>query len=200
MGKIPREASIVSRPRRDYTPTPKLKELQAYLYGAVHDGTYNKHHQTFRIVQANRQWLVKIQAILSRINIRSWIYQEGKNRKVFALELTIPFLKTPKQFETQSQKVAYIKGYFDAEGGIPTSRAHGLYIQFVQKNKRELYELKGMLEELGIQSGKIHNPSVRVDPEYYRFFIRRNSLHNFLALIGSYHPRKEKLVRFWMKI
>lgn len=200
MRTIPREVLVVPEPRRDYTPTPKAKELQAYFYGAIHDGTYSKHHLTFRIVQKEESWLQRLKVLLSQLGIRSWIYQEGKQRKLYALESTIPFLKEMKQLGSRAEKIAYVKGYFDAEGGIPASQAHGLYIQFCQKNKSELEELRDMLEEIGIETGVIHTPSWKVDPNYYRFFIRRKSLQRFLKVIGSFHPRKEKLVRFWMKI
>ena len=112
----------------------------------------------------------------------------------------MPFLSCQRQFATHAEKIAYVSGYFDAEGGIPKSQAHGLYVQFVQKNKPELGEIKDLLEEFGIKTGKIHIPSKKVDPDYYRFYIARNSLQNFLRMIKSIHPRKEKLVRFWMKI
>lgn len=200
MRKIPREACLISGSRRDYTPTPKAKELQAYIYGAIHDGTYNKRHKTFRIVQKEKEWIENIQNMLEYLKIKSWIYREGKSRSLFALESTIPFLKLEKQFKTFAERIAYISGYFDAEGGIPKSQAHGLYIQFVQKNKQELEEIKNMLEELGIRTGKIHIPSKNVDSDYYRFFIARESLQKFLNTISSFHPRKEKLVRFWTKI
>lgn len=152
MRTIPREVQLVAGPRRDYTPTPKANELQAYFYGAVHDGTYNKHHQTFRIVQANEDWILRLKRMLTQLGIKSWSYREGKTRKVFALESTIPFLKSPKNLETSAEKIAYIQGYFDAEDGIPKTTTHGLYIQFVQKNKLELVEIKNMFEELGILS------------------------------------------------
>jgi len=46
--------------------------------------------------------------------------------------------------------------------------------------------------ELGIKCGKPHNPSRRVDPEYWRFFVSSESYSAFAREIGSMHPSKCK--------
>lgn len=200
MRTIPREVPVVPEPRRDYTPTPIKQKLIAYLHGAIHDGTYNKRHQTFRFVQKERAWLELIEQFLEELGIKSWIYREGKERNLYTLETKAVFLRQYKQLETIGEKIAYIQGYFDAEGGVPASSAHGLYIQFCQKNKQELEEIKSMLEEMQIACGVIHTPSKRVDPYYFRFFVRRQSHQRFIKVIGSKHPRKAVLIKHWMKI
>ena len=98
------------------------------------------------------------------------------------------------------QRYLSIKGYFDAEGGIPRDSSHWFYIQISQKNRPELEALKNILEELGISCGKIHVPSAKVDHNYYRLFISRKSHKDFAKIIGSWHPRKNKIFRFRMKI
>lgn len=69
-----------------------------------------------------------------------------------------------------------------------------MYIQFSQKNRQELEQIKIILKKLGIISGKVHNPSQKVDPNYWRFFISRQSHQKFIRIIGSWHPRKEKIL------
>jgi intein-encoded DNA endonuclease-like protein len=174
----------------------------AYLLGAVHDGTYNQKHKTFRITQANVDWLKFLKNCLAKLGYRSWIYKEGKARGVYALETTADIFKSKLNpiVLSKNTKIAYARGYFDAEGGIPRDSGHWFYIQISQKNKSELETLKSILEELGINCGKIHIPSAKVDPDYYRFFVSRKSHKDFARIIGSWHPRKRKIFRLRMKI
>ena len=60
----------------------------------------------------------------------------------------------------------YIRGYFDAEGGMPRSKDDFLYFQFCQKDKIDLEKVKAYLEDLELQCGSIHNPSRKVDENY----------------------------------
>lgn len=176
--------------------------LSAYLFGAIHDGTFNKKHKTFRITQANQKQLVSIKNCLVKLGYKSWIYKEGKDRKVYALETTAKIFKS--KFNpvkcTEEEKISYTRGYFDAEGGIPKNFSARFYIQIAQKNKKELTELKKILEELNIHCGKIHIPSAKVDPEYYRFYILKRSHKDFAEIVGSWHPRKSKILKLRVKI
>lgn len=67
-----------------------------------------------------------------------------------------------------------------------------------KKDKYKLLQLKKFLSELGILSGKVHNPSNRVDPNYWRFYISVKSYGKFAQIIGSSHPEKQRYLR--MKI
>jgi hypothetical protein len=125
------------------------------------------------------------------------MYQEGKDRQVFALETSASFLDVdfdPDQFDSQPEQIAYVRGYFDAEGGLPYSPDARFYVQFTQKDRVELGKVKLILEQLGIACGKMHNPSVRVDPDYWRFFVRTHSHLAFASQIGSWHPIKERIL------
>jgi hypothetical protein len=180
-----------------------MKIFKAYLLGAIHDGTYNKHHRTFRFSQASRKWLEHIQYLLRELDHRSWIYREGKTRNVYALETTAAFLDVafdPLRLESQAERIAYVRGYFDAEGGIPRSSMSRLYIQICQKNQVELEKVKDILEGLEIFCGVVHNPSKEVDPDYWRFFVRARSHTRFMHIISSWHPRKRKIFHQRMKI
>ncbi|MFH1056502.1 MAG: hypothetical protein V1717_01760, partial [Candidatus Micrarchaeota archaeon] len=69
-----------------------------------------------------------------------------------------------------------------------------MYIYFCQKNKKDLEEVKTFLEEIGIICGKIHNPSVKKDPNYWRFFVSAKSYIDFARVIGSRHLAKKKVL------
>lgn len=181
---------------------PSLKECKAYLLGASHDGTYSSKHRTFRFSQKSRLWLLILQYLLGLLSCKSWIYREGRMRNVYVLETTANFLSQERrmEFSSQEEKIAYIRGYFDSEGGVPHDFFKRFYIQLCQKNYSELVSLKKMLEYLGIKCGKIHNPSKHVDPDYWRFYILAQSQIEFIKKIKSWHPEKIKIFQNRMKI
>ena len=184
-------------------PFTKRQELKAYLFGAMHDGWIRQSDHRYRIAQKGTELLKVIQKSLHEIGYRSWIYQEGKDRDVFIRESVAPIFREhfdPYTLVSKDQKIAYIKGFFDAEGGIPKNLTAKRYIQLVQKDFKKILLLKTMLAQLGIQTGKIHNPSKRVDPNYWRIFVSRNSISRFVSKNGSWHPRKQAIFNEWMMI
>ena len=177
--------------------------VNAYLLGALHDGTYNRQHRTFRFSQKGEAWLRVLQALFIELGIKSWLYREGASRGVFALETTASFLDTrfdPYSLPTEAEKIAYIRGFFDAEGGLPKSKDTRLYIQFVQKNYPKLYWIRQELVRININCGVIHCPSVKIDPDYFRFYVLTNAHKRFIEAIGSWHPRKQQLLLARMMI
>ena len=176
---------------------------QAYLQGALHDGTRSTLHNTHRFSQKGEDWLRVLQELLSGLGHKSWIYREGKLRDVYVLETTASFLSMdfdPDILEAEEEKAAYVRGYFDAEGGLPYEPNARFYIQFAQKNYAGVCKVKGILEDFSIWCGKIHNPSVKVDPEYWRFYILTRSHRDFAQKVGSWHPRKRSILQLRMKI
>ena len=165
-------------------------ELASYLTAASRDGTLNRLHRTLRIAQADIGWLEILQSILARLGARGWIYQEG-DRDVWVIETTWRGFRAPI---TRGEQAAFARGYFDAEGGIPWDSGARFYIQLVQKDKPDLARLRTLLEKLGIMCGRLHNPSVLVDPDYWRFYIRTASQVGFISKVGSWHPRKRALL------
>lgn len=177
------------------------KEIKAYLLGALHDATFSQNKR-FRFSQKGTGWLKKLKVLLKKIGYNSWIYKEGKDRKVYILETLAKFLDfkfNPENFNSRDEKICYVRGFFDAEGGIPKNNKR-FYIQLVQSNKQKLQVIKKILKELGIETGKIHNPSIKVDPEYWRMYVLAKSKKDFAKIIGSYHPRKIKILRKRMMI
>jgi hypothetical protein len=168
----------------------------AYLQGALHDGTRSNLHNTHRITQRGRDWLERLRLILGHLNSKSWIYREGKCREVYALETTAKFLDVnfdPDNLLSDNERVSYVRGYFDAEGGMPQSLDARFYIQFTQKDFIELAKVKCLLEHFDMNCGEIHNPSAEVDPNYWRFYVKSASHKRFAQIVGSWHPRKEKI-------
>lgn len=201
--KISRKDSVNNRESSEtIRQTPSRKEIESYFQGALHDASLNKGKR-FRFTQNDRGWLEKLQQLLNTLGYRSWIYREGKNRSVYTLETLASFLNfsfDPTELSTEKEKRSYIRGFFDAEGGIPHLPDAKFYIQLVQKNKKKIESLKNILLSMGIDSGVVHNPSVRVDPNYWRVFIATRSHQRFARLIGSWHPRKAVIFARRMKI
>lgn len=174
-------------------PTPKI--TNAYLLGLLHDATERK--TTFRIATKSHVFAKIIAEGIHKLGRSAWIYREGKTRNLWIIEFSKSLLKKTKLISRQN-KIDYIRGYFDAEGGIAKNSKVAYYLYFCQKDKTEIEKIKKYLEQIGISCGKVHNPSKRVDPDYWRFFIRAKSYNDFSRIIGSTHPDKYKYFR--MKI
>lgn len=177
-----------------FIPAMNEGEVYAYVHGAMHDASLNKGRRV-RFGQKYPEWLELIRSLLRFVGVHSWIYKEGKDRDLFILETVckdLDFAFDPRMLQTKGEKIAYIRGFFDAEGGIPRNGG-AFYIQMVQKNLRKMEVIKKILIDLGIQCGKVHNPSKRVDPDYWRIFIARKSHREFASVIGSWHPVKTEI-------
>ena len=182
--------------------TRRAPLIKAYLLGALHDGTFSSNKR-FRISQVGTDWLKILQGFFRKLGYNSWIYKEGKYRKVYVLETLANFLDfnfNPLELKTEEEKIGYIKGFFDAEGGIPRDEKARFYIQLVQNDRGKLVKIKKLLNDLRIETGKIHNPSQSVDPDYWRMYVVAKSQQSFLKKIGTWHPRKIKALRKRMVI
>lgn len=168
---------------------------KAYLLGALHDGTIR--NLTYRIVQKDREYIEFLKQEILNLGQKAWMYKEGRDRQLYVVEFSKNFLKD-FVIVSQQDKIDYIRGYFDAEGGIARDIKVRYYIYFAQKNLTDLQQIRDYLTELGIQCEIIHNPSKKADPDYWRFFISIKSYENFAQKIGSWHPIKCRFLR--MKI
>jgi len=167
------------------------REIRAYLLGALRDGTFSRMHGTIRISQGDRRWLFVLRELFSMLGSRSWIYREGR-RDVWVIESSCRL--GSESFRRTSERIAFVRGYFDAEGGIPRDPRSRFYIQLVQRDHADLGRVRTFLEELGVECGRVHNPSVQVDPEYWRFYVLAESHEDFIRRVGSWHPRKRLLL------
>ena len=177
--------------RSPFTSAMNKKEILAYVHGAMHDASLNKRKRV-RFGQKYPEWLKTLKSLLRSVGANSWMYKEGKTRNLYILETVcrdLDFAFDPRKLKTEGEKIAYIRGFFDAEGGIPRNEGE-FYIQLAQKDFQKMETIKKILNDLGIYCGKIHNPSKRVDPDYWRFFVARKSHEAFASIIGSWHPVK----------
>ena len=195
--KIARDSSETT----SQAPLPE-EVIKAYLLGSLHDGTYSCNNR-YRFSQKGKQWLKVLQKLLSRLSYNSWIYREGATRNVYVLETLADFLDfgfNPLVLNKNEEKAAYVRGFFDAEGGIPRKRKARFYVQLVQNDKGKLKKIKKLLNDLHINTDVIHNPSKSVDPDYWRLYVLSNSLTKFVRGIGTWHPRKIRTIGRRMKI
>lgn len=168
---------------------------KAYLIGVLHDATETRN--TYRIASKTLEFCEFLSAVIHGLGSGAWIYREGKTRNLWIVEFPKSLLFGVK-VKSREDKIDYIRGYFDAEGGIAKNPSVRYYLYFAQKNKTDLSKVKGYLEELGIVCGRTHNPSKDIDSNYWRFFIRARSYLDFAKIIGSDHPEKRQYLR--MKI
>jgi len=136
---------------RDCTPGSKvLRVCRSYLLGAMHDGTV--HKRTLRISQREESYVILLRRLIIANGGRAWIYREGRNRQLYVVEFSRSFLGNHRP-STREEMVDYVRGYFDAEGGVPKSASVEPYVYFAQKNRRDLEEVRGILLRLGIACG-----------------------------------------------
>jgi len=164
---------------------------RAYLLGALHDGTIRP--RTIRISQREERYVLFLKRLVNRLGSRAWTYREGKGRNLFVVEFSRSVLEG-SAILTWENKLDYARGYFDAEGSVPANSAAEPYLYFAQKSRGDLEELRRILEQLRISCGQIHNPSHQVAPDYWRFYVSRKSIPRFATIIGSWHPRKSKIL------
>ncbi len=157
----------------------------------MHDGTVR--YRTIRISQRERQYVLFVRRLVRSMGAGAWTYREGKARRVYVVEFSRSLMEG-FVVRTREEIIDYARGYFDAEGGLPRTMSHGAYLYFAQKDRRDLGNLKKMLVSLGISCGRIHNPSKRIDPDYWRFYVRRGSIRTFARIVGSWQPRKAILL------
>jgi len=188
---IPREVHLNKvLPRRDYTPTPQI--TREYLLGLLKDAT--SRNTTYRIATKNKYFCELIKTGIKNLGANSWMYKEGKNRNLWIVEFSKRLLNNVK-VRSRNSKIAFVRGYFDAEGGIAREPQVRFYIYFCQKDYEDLKTIKDYLTEFGILSGKIHNPSKKVDPNYWRFYVSSKSYKDFALIVGSNHPEKSRILR-----
>ena len=167
---------------------------RAYLHGAAHDATISRRHRTVRFGQADERWLELLKVLVERLGRRGWTYREGRSRSLWILETSADVLSEGPDLSSVEGRIAYARGYFDAEGGTPRDTSAKFYIQFVQKNHADIATLRAVLESVGVRCGALHNPSRLRDPDLWRFYVVAASHRDFAERVGSWHPRKRSLL------
>ncbi len=167
---------------------------RAYLHGAAHDATFSRRHRTVRFGQSDVGRLEVLGILIARLGRRSWRYREGRSRRYWVLETSVDVLTERPTFSCSEERLAYARGYFDAEGGTPRDPSARFYLQFVQKNHGDINELRAMLEAEKIQCGGLHNPNRLRDPDLWRFYVVTAGHETFATRVSSWHPRKRSLL------
>src|SRR5262249_756357 len=90
---------------------------RAYLHGAAHDATVSHWHGTVRFGQSDARWLAVLRVLVARLGRRSWTYREGRSRDFCILETSAGVLAETPALSVSEERLAYARGYFDAEGG-----------------------------------------------------------------------------------
>jgi hypothetical protein len=91
------------------------KITKQYLLGLLPDATERQF--TYRIGQKNKELIESVAKGIRSFNKKAWVYKEGRNRNLWIVEFAKRFLKNT-QIKSRQNKIDYIRGYFDAEGGI----------------------------------------------------------------------------------
>ena len=193
----------------------------AYIIGALRDGcfTRNKKYYVYRvrIYQKNKEWLEKVADKFHEAFGKMPTIKHDKRDGVWCLILDSKSIyqklldmsefpgnqkiwKTPKfVLEAPKEiKKEYIRGFFDAEGGVPhiekkKQEQKNIRVYFSQVNKEALVGLKGLIEEFGIKCGKISGPYFKKGFEYPTYGLRihgTKEVTKFSMFIGSLHPEK----------
>ncbi len=95
------------------------EEARCYLLGALRDGTFNRLHNTVRIVQADIRWLRALRVLLWKLGSRSWIYREGA-RNVWVIETTCR-LRHGRKLHGDRHFQHGADGHFHIRTGFPKS-------------------------------------------------------------------------------
>lgn len=163
----------------------------AYFAGALRDGTFSSQHGTWRLAQKAKDWLLVVRVALQQLGANSWIYREGKDRSVWVLETCCRPSDRSPLLQSRAENAAFVRGYFDAEGGIPQAASARYYVQLAQKNRSDLEELRQRMQGLGLACGSLHLPSVAADPDYWRFYVSAAGHRRFYETVGSWHRENE---------
>jgi len=165
---------------------------RAYLLGALHDATEREY--THRLSQKESEYVERIASMVRELGFDAWTYREGSSRDVHVVEFSKAVVED-YAITSVEDKRDYARGYFDADGSVPADADARLYVYFAQKDKDDLAELKGYLEDLGVETGTLHRPSKENAPDYWRFHVSAAAHERFAEEVGSWHPRKREVVR-----
>ena len=183
-----------------------------YLLGALRDGCLTSQY-TIKLKQRNRAWLEDVIVPILRNHgiesVRIYVqtdsttryYVAVKNKKLWLrlkamLEPVSERNSTPRIFQslTEKERLAFIQGFWDADGGCPKNPNRGkLYIDFTQKDAGVLHTLRKELERMKISSGDVRISEKKPTGHIHRFaIISRMALFRFIEYVGSKHPDKQK--------
>ena len=191
-----------------------MDNKMCYLLGALRDATIDvrkgKNYE-IKIAQRNLRWLKLLQKLFGQyFKNRGRITKHVNNTNILRINgreiveriIQVSGIKVP-QNNWQTPEVmkkqqtagilAYIRGFFDAEGGLPKypKKNKQKYISFDQKNKEPLIFIRNKLVEYGYKPTKLTFTGGN-----WQFRITRKShIKKFYQEIGSWHPEKRKKLK-----
>ena len=191
-----------------------------YLLGAMRDATVDfrkgKNYEV-KISQKTKQWLQLIQSIfnkefgkegrITRHMKGYWILRINDKQLVTKI-IEISGIKipqenwgTPEDIRNCSDKetiTSYIRGFFDAEGGLPRKIDidSQKYIIFSQKNKESLEFIRKKLQEIKIEPTNL----TRCGGVWEFRITKKKCIIEFIEVIGSFHQDKVEKFKILMGI
>lgn len=197
----------------------KLEKEFAYLLGALRDATVDfreKENYEIKIAQKDVKWLQLLQKffekyfhksgrITAHVNDTSILRINGKTivKEIIEIsEIKIPqdSWETPSIIKNSSlsMQVAYIRGFFDAEGGLPKNplKSNQKYLSLSQKNRESLVFLRNTLTKLGFQP-----TNLTICGKVWEFRLtRKKDIIEFIEKIGSWHYEKQKRLKLLKRV
>ncbi len=193
----------------------------AYILGALRDGCFIRNEKyrihRIRIYQKNLEWVQMLSGLFSIVYGVIPIVSKDERDNVWSLmvnsvnvfrELSDLSEYPGKQCEwnipssilqsSTEAKIQFIKGFFDAEGGVPHVEKHkieakNIRVHFTQANEMCLEQIRGILNELDVKTGRVCGPYFK---KGYRNPVYRLKIHGirevarYSGIIGSEHPEK----------
>ncbi len=193
----------------------------AYFLGALRDGCFaiNNKNSTYRIrvYQKNKAWIEDLANISEELFGKKPIITLDKRDEVWSFminsrhiyetvtemsnypgsqsEWNTPEVVLNAPLEIQKE---YVKGFFDAEGGVPhvesgSVEPKNIRINFTQGNRKCLEELKRIISDFDIRTGNVCGPYFKKgykDPVYRLKIHGVREVAKFFDSIGSLHPEK----------
>lgn len=209
-----------------------LSEL-AYIIGALRDGCFTEIKENYiyriRVYQKDKKWILQLAEKFQWLFDKKPAIEFDNRKNVFNLRLDSKEIykvitkvaeypgnqkqwNTPKWILKSPQKIQkeYVRGFFDAEGGIPhvekrEIKPTNIRVHFSQGNKKSLVELKKMINNFGIKTGSVCGPYFKKnykDPQYALMIHGIKEVTQFYQIFGSLHSLKIKrlsIIRKMMK-
>lgn len=134
-------------------------------------------------------------------NLTSWLYKIGKLKKKPRYEGPDRRIQKTKGnvnidfFKTWSPEMAYVLGYFAADGGMFINSGGSRYIQFVSTDKEILVKIKKLMtsnHKIGIKKTSATHLGWK---KCYLMQIGSKEMYNDLLKLG-FTPKKDKTIKF----
>ncbi len=134
-------------------------------------------------------------------NLKSWLYKTGRLKKRIVYKGPDKRIQRTKGnvninfFRSWSPEMAYVLGFFAADGGMFINSGGSKYIQFVSTDKEILIKIKKLMNsnhKIGI---KKRNPEICGWKDCYLMQIGSKEMYGDLLKLG-FTPKKDKTLKF----